>query len=874
MTTEPHAPPAAATTTDRRAIWLNIGLGLVLVAAVLIAGTPSLDAPWLQGDEHIFIVNNPDVTGAGLADPSPGPRLKRIFRFPPIEDLYQPLPILTYALQWSSDPGAAETLRRTDVFLHALNALLFWWLAAALLARLHPQAHARLVLVLTWALALVWAVHPVLVSAWAADMGRTHLLSATFALLALRLHLHSLQPGRGYWFVGAMVALVAAMLSKPVVGWILLVLMLEATLVGWRNMLRSARIYVVGVICVGFAILTYWTSQRSGMVEDAAAGLFGDPIARSALAVWLYVRNTLAPLWLSPWYLPDPRTGWAYPLVWLGLLLALASVIHAAWAYRRPAHRGVSFGWVWCWALLLPVIGLVGAREAAAADRYLYQPLMGAFIVLGSLILRWSASRGTGQPRRAIRPIAITAAILAALLLLWSLPHVKMYRSTLQRRQRLVAQNPGDPRALEALASACDFASNHAITADDFAQVPRESDQYVYFLTRFAQTLRQAAATPNLETYFPGPEDRAPFHRRLSNMFKMLRQYPDSLTQAEIARNLQPDTYFTWVRLAHAYQGLRRWDDAVQAYERCEALLPDDPGTRATHFTDFGYLLLFDLERPELAYPKFRAAIATGAARSFAEVGLARCEIRVGEGARGYEMVMRVLDRNPQNALAGLVLAEYHLRSHHWTEAANVYAALLAAYPTVYPQIEWYYEALRGYQSVCAQTGQFRDAALAWDQAVARHPERPEFRAFRVWALACEGSAEAHTWTDQLLADDPNNPFGCLAKSLTAARQSELEEAVEWIRRATRGEPIPKSRAIERAAAIFSILAANDRLPPEAAIVEAAAHLYGGQPHRAGQNLTAYLEGHPDSPWQQLAAQLLEETKLPTTSQGAPDGSG
>jgi hypothetical protein len=47
--------------------WL---LGLVLTAAVILIGSPALDAPWIQGDERIFIANNPDVTGPSPSKPA------------------------------------------------------------------------------------------------------------------------------------------------------------------------------------------------------------------------------------------------------------------------------------------------------------------------------------------------------------------------------------------------------------------------------------------------------------------------------------------------------------------------------------------------------------------------------------------------------------------------------------------------------------------------------------------------------------------------------------------------------------------------------------------------------------------------------------
>ena len=839
----------------RRPNWLTIVLAIALVLTVCAAGAPSIDGPWLQGDEFIFIVSNPEVTGAGIKNDSLWQRLELIFHFPPEQDLYQPLPILTYAIEWALCGNSPSCIRWTDVLLHALNALLLWWVLHLLLRRENQSVPEGVIVTLGWALALLWALHPVLTRAYAADMGRTHLLSATFALLSLGLHRRCLEPGRGHLFGGAAIALIAAMLCKVIPGWILLVVILEANVLGWRKMVRSVRVYLVAVLCVGFALLAYWTSLRAGLIEDASTGLFGDPLARSGLAVWIYFRNLAAPLWLSPWYLPDPRTVWSNPLVWLGLLLALGSVVHAIMGLRHQQNRNVTLGWVWCWALLLPVIGLVGARELAADDRYLYQPLMGIMFVLGTVALRWLSGLRSNTPRK----IIIVAALIGGGFLLWDLPHIKVHRSTLRSRDRILSFNPGDPRALEALARGYDFATNHPLPLDDMVRIPAGESQYSHFLARCIATLRQAAAVPDLETYFPGPADRAPFHRRLSHALKMTRQYQNSLEQALIARELQPEHYLTWVRLAHAYHGLQQWEQAIQAYQHCEQLLPSDAKTRATHFTDFGYLLLFDLEQSEAAYPKFQAAVASGQARTLAMIGLARCEIRVGQGARGYELIMPVLNENPQNALAGLVLAEYHLRSHHWAEAYDVYSELIRAYPGVYRSSDWYYEALRGFQAVCGQLGRWHEAALAWDEAVRLYPPRREYRSFRVWALACSGAEDASAWANELLADDPDNPLACLAQMLSTLRAGEITEAVEWVRRAGSGRPIPKARELERAVAALTLLGQQEQLPVEKSIIVGVLYLTDNRRVLARDVLTRFLEQENNSPWRGLAASLLEE---------------
>ena len=164
---------------------------------------------------------------------------------------------------------------------------------------------------------------------------------------------------------------------------------------------------------------------------------------------------------------------------------------------------------------------------------------------------------------------------------------------------------------------------------------PPARSQYSHFLWRVALLPAPGSSSPGPGNLLPGARRSGTISSASIACAKNDQAISRfSLEQALIARELQPEHYLTWVRLAHAYHGLQQWEQAIQAYQHCEQLLPSDAKTRAAHFTDFGYLLLFDLEQTESAYPKFQAAVASGQARNLALIGLARCEVRVGQGAR------------------------------------------------------------------------------------------------------------------------------------------------------------------------------------------------------------------------------------------------
>jgi tetratricopeptide (TPR) repeat protein len=843
---EPTPPVELDAPRSRRALhWF---LGLLLVAAVVLVGSPALDAPWIQGDERIFIANNPDVTGLGVSEPT-GFRGIDIFLHKH-EDLYQPFTILTYAIQWAvGGANRVFQIRLGDVLIHALNALLLWAVLRALFGRLYPEGNAVTVMT-SWALAFIWALHPMLVGTFAADMGRTHLLAATFIFLSLLLHLRSLKPGGWGWFLAAYAALLLAMLNKPMVGWVIVVFVLEWVLLGLRRTLLSPRVYLVAGMCVTFALLTLWTTKETLLLEDSPLPIFGDPLARAALGLWIYLRNFVAPLWwITAWYPPDIHTGWSYPLVWLGALVFVVAVLGALLAAGRPRSRGVTLGLVWFLAMWLPVSGLVGARVLAAQDRYMYQPMVGLLLAIGTGLLYWMHRRPDVARHRGL-VVMVAALLLGAAALPWDFDICRHARSTLQRATWVAQRHPSDPRVTEYLAAAYDFCRDH-----DTIEAHRPNPPN--FRAKMADALQRAAdLAEHSPQYFGNDHNRAEFHRRLSYNFWNIDLYEASLAQAQRARDFEPEAEMTWVRLAHAYRSLGRWEDALRAYEKIEEIMPDDAPDRGLRLVEHADLLLRRLDDPSKALYKFREALALPDlphdAKRVAILGAARCEVLAGKGSDGFELAMTVFRVEPNNLEAAKIIALYHLRSHNWDQAELAYRGILAQYPTDY-------EALRGFQNLCVNTGKWTDAAFAWQSAVERVPGDLILRAHFVWSAACCGEEPAGRWADELLEAAPDNRFACLAQMLLAIRAGEFERARQWIAQARRGPKLPLAHEFVRAEATLRIMIERKELPPDAVLLQAALWAEIGNVERGRQLVREYLDAHPDSPWRELAQQILQQ---------------
>ena len=356
--------------------------------------------------------------------------------------------------------------------------------------------------------------------------------------------------------------------------------------------------------------------------------------------------------------------------------------------------------------------------------------------------------------------------------------------------------------------------------------------------------------------YFGNNHNRAEFHRRLSYNLWNIDLYEASLAQAKRARDFEPEAKMTWVRLAHAYRSLGRWEDTLRAYEKIEQIMPDDAPDRGLRLVEHADLLLRRFDDPSKALYKFREALAlpnlSHDAKRVAILGAARCEVLAGKGSDGFELAMKVFRAEPHNLEAAKIIALYHLRSHNWDKAEIAYRGILKQYPADY-------EVLRGFQNLCVNTGNWTDAAFAWQSAVERAPHDVIFRAHFVWSAACCGEESADKWADELLKTATDNRFARLAQMLLAIRASEFERARQRIEQARRGPKLPLAREFVRAEATLRIMIERKELPPDAVLLQAALWAEIGSVERGRQLLRGYLDAHPDSPWRELAQQILRQ---------------
>ncbi len=361
-------------------------------------------------------------------------------------DVTRPLVNLSYAIDRAVWRGDTFGFHLSNVALHAVNVVLFFWVAVAVNAQgRRPQATDRRLAAL--AAALLFAVHPLSTEAVGYISGRADVLSAALFLAAFLAARRWMNGGGVWWWLLTLVCWAGTLLAKeigivlPAVLFAYDRLVLQPDAVErrrrfWRMhlpLVAAAAAVALGRVAV-FALV-----ERGGKVALDWRSLLAE-----AGVLWRYVGLVVVPAGQTIYHdVQAPVRLWDANTVWsIAAALALVASLGIAWRADR-VDRTARFGIFWFVLLLSPpaVLVLIDRTELMAEHRA-YLASAGLFLAGGSLV------RGTVERLSEINPrlrgfgiVAVVAVLLslsARTILrnaMWSDP-VRLWQEALDRAPR------------------------------------------------------------------------------------------------------------------------------------------------------------------------------------------------------------------------------------------------------------------------------------------------------------------------------------------------------------------------------------------------------------------------------------------------------
>ena len=255
---------------------------------------------------------------------------------------------------------------------------------------------------------LLFAVYPPNIEtvAWISETKST--LAFLFFLISLWFFLRLRQTGK--WGPGFLCGLflILSLLSK------INTVVAPAIFLLWdyrqKTLLRKDRLLSLAgffALCVLFVVVHLNSFYASGQVIEGSTyyGGLAVHVMNVPLFVFFYIQKVLFPLPMSAWHMfvVYPEWNWTLATSWLGMLALLALL------YFRGS-RATQFWGAWFLVFLAPVLQLF-PFGIWVADRYLYIPVVGAFVLLGKGFF-WIMDRLPARSYQAAPQLALGAILV------------------------------------------------------------------------------------------------------------------------------------------------------------------------------------------------------------------------------------------------------------------------------------------------------------------------------------------------------------------------------------------------------------------------------------------------------------------------------
>lgn len=365
----------------------QISICIFLVATIFVIYWQLHAYEFINFDDNSYITENEIVQGAFTKESFVWAFTTSHFPY------WHPITWLSHMLDYQLFGLNPKGHHLTNVFFHITNSLLLF----LILLRM-TGAYWKCGFV-----AALFAVHPINIEsvAWIAE--RKNVLSTFFWLLTIWAYIRYAQKTTIKKYSLVALFLILGLMSKPMLVTLPFILFmldfwplgrmkygqrLDSIIEGNTDGPLYKEATISRLICekipllllaVGSSLMTVFfrESERIPRFENMAP--LQDRIINALTSYLEYIRMLVWPRDLSILY-PHPGSGLALWKGWVcGIVLLSISLFTLRLIFRLPY---LAFGWFWFLGTLVPMIGIIQVGHQGMADRFMYVPQIGIFIVI------------------------------------------------------------------------------------------------------------------------------------------------------------------------------------------------------------------------------------------------------------------------------------------------------------------------------------------------------------------------------------------------------------------------------------------------------------------------------------------------------------
>ena len=662
--------------TGRQRTNLKYYLAVIVSLLTFAAYLPSLRNEFVHWDDNLNVYDNPFIRAFDMTF------LKRAFLDLSAVDYWRPFTWVSHALDyavWGLDPMGHHL---TNNILHAINAFIVVLLVIRLLGTVNSASQHnsprppislkggaegvgvisyKSMLIAAVTTGLLFGLNPVQVESVAWVSERKNLLYALFFLLSIMMYIQYVsapspdhgkrgrQSRRSY--ILSLIFFIFALMSKPMAVTLPVVLFI----LDWYpfrrlqslGSFRSIFIEKVPFIALSFiaSVMTVLAQKTVGATEAIGSIPFSTRILVVAKSLVLYLWMMIFPANLVPYYSYPKDVSLLSPEYFIPILFIAAITAGCLLVVRK--HRLFLACWLYYVITLLPVIGIIQTGHQSMADRYLYLPGLGLFLIIGILISSFSGgNHGIKDRSIMFRSLGVVVAVAAISFMAYkTISQIRVWRDSISLWTFVIEKEPS-----------CDFAYvNRGSAYNDSGQFDKAIENFnaamainpSYFMAYYNRGITYTnkgaldLALPDLNKAISlEPAAAAAYYARgivfqkqgqsglaIADFEKAVAVNPSyesayfhlgvlygkaglidkAITNLDKAIDLRPDNFFAYIDRGFAYSLSGQFDKALKDLDKAIDL---DSGY-AGAYGDRGSVYL-KIGKKELAFSDFKKACSLG----------------------------------------------------------------------------------------------------------------------------------------------------------------------------------------------------------------------------------------------------------------------
>lgn len=347
--------------------WLWLAVILVVTT---VAYSPVFQAGFVNWDDEVYVLNNEyvhELSGENIAH----------FMTQPIGGIYQPLTMLSLALDYSLAGPEAKLFHIHNLVLHLLNTLLVFFFIRRLLGKHHVALMV----------AALFALHTLHVESVAWVTERKDVLYTFFYLLSLIQYLKYIGHKKPSGLILTGLFFMLAILAKPAA----VVLAGVYPLLDWYKgrKLLDKKVLLEKLPFLAVAIFFGWKLIQDQVGVDAINFMENQGLARHSVfagySFVMYLLKTIMPIGLSTVYPVPAEPGEAIGAYYWGVtVIGVLAFFYALWRFRR--NKLVTLGLLFFAGNVVLMLQIVPAGYAYQSDRFTYIASIGLFLIMAHIV--------------------------------------------------------------------------------------------------------------------------------------------------------------------------------------------------------------------------------------------------------------------------------------------------------------------------------------------------------------------------------------------------------------------------------------------------------------------------------------------------------